>query len=207
MARLYPRDASLFVYHALHDVREERPAEYLFAYRELTSRVKPPAEVLDLGGCESFLGPQLALRGYRVTVLDLQRCLDESFGVKMLVANALIASIRPESFDAVLAISTIEHIGLPAYGQTLLCRDADIIVAYRIAEWLKPGGLAVITVPYGQRRRPATFERVYNRSRLAELMKPFTWCKVEYACAPTWASCDARRAEKTAAVAMLACLK
>ena len=202
-----PGDLSLFVYHALHDVRDERPVEYIFAYSVLTSRVKPPAGVLDVGGCESFLAPQLALRGYRVTVLDLRPCFNEAFPVRMLVGNVLTVQLEPSSFDAVLAISTVEHVGLPAYGQDIVCRDADVIAAHRIAEWLKPGGLAIITVPYGKRVRPATFERVYNRERLWMLTRPFRECTVVYACGPSWARCDPRRAEREKAVAMLACVK
>lgn len=59
----------------------------------------------------------------------------------------LTQKFQPASFDAVVSISTIEHIGLGAYGDPI-CERGDSITMYRIGHWLKPGGICYFDVPY-----------------------------------------------------------
>lgn len=77
-----------------------------------------------------------------------------------------------------ISLSTIEHIGLGVYGDSNdgvqnHLNDADQKAAKSIYNLLKPGGLFVLTVPFG---KPVTsaFQRVYDTKRLNELLKPFS---------------------------------
>ena len=53
-------------------------------------------------------------------------------------------------FDVVTCISTIEHVGLGAYGEPPGAKDSDMVAMRRIRELTKPGGLLVLTVPLGE---------------------------------------------------------
>ncbi len=55
-----------------------------------------------------------------------------------------------ETFDAVTCLSTIEHIGLGAYGESQSEEGEDVAAMRRIRELAKPGGVLVLTVPYGE---------------------------------------------------------
>jgi hypothetical protein len=54
----------------------------------------------------------------------------------------------------------------------------------KIYRWLKPYGLAIITLPYGKPHHPPTFERVYNRETLKDRILFGRWnvLRIEYAC-------------------------
>ena len=52
-----------------------------------------------------------------------------------------------ENFDAVIAVSTIEHIGLGAYGDPFQ-EGADARVVKEIHRVLKPGGRLILTTPF-----------------------------------------------------------
>src|SRR5207247_9505211 len=74
-------------------------------------------------------------------------------------------------FDAVVCLSTIEHIGRGAYGEALAADDAaDRAALGRIRELTKPGGLLVLTVPFGPASTDA-FERTYDSAALDALLQ------------------------------------
>lgn len=54
---------------------------------------------------------------------------------------------EPESFDAVISVSAIEHIGLGHYGDPQ-DPDGDIQAMTNAFRWLKPGGWLYFDVPY-----------------------------------------------------------
>ena len=55
-------------------------------------------------------------------------------------------TLRP--FDAIVAVSTIEHIGLGSYDSDPLDEDGDTHCVQRCKQWLKPGGWLYLDVPY-----------------------------------------------------------
>lgn len=57
------------------------------------------------------------------------------------------AAFAPESFDAVVSISAIEHIGLGHYGDPV-DPDGDSQAVANVWRWLKPGGWFYFDVPY-----------------------------------------------------------
>ncbi|RLF82421.1 hypothetical protein DRN38_00175 [Thermococci archaeon] len=167
----------------------ERPLEYRFTWKYLSVLLTLPKEerkkikILDVGGAESRLAKVLSLLGFDVTVIDINK---DDFGkAKFIKANILEYDFKPESFDIIIAISTIEHIGLPCYGQKIQDPQGDIKTMRKIWKWLKKGGIAIITLPFGKPHHPPTFERVYSMDSLEVLLKQGDWevISVEYGCA------------------------
>jgi len=172
-------DISDLMARSMENTMAERPLEYLFVWTTLAA-LSPtlPADrsrvrILDVGGAESRLAKTLAELGFDVTVIDINDVV--SGRAKFIRANILEFDFPEDHFDIIIAISTVEHIGLPAYGQTLLDEDGDIKAMEKIYRWLKRGGFAIVTVPYGRPHHPPSFERVYNRKTLAKRILSAEW--------------------------------
>jgi ubiquinone/menaquinone biosynthesis C-methylase UbiE len=78
-------------------------------------------------------------------------------------------------FDAIVLVSTIEHIGVG------IDEDADLKTIKELNRVLKPKGI-IITTPYLTVRslQVTSSGRIYNRMRLKELTKNFQVLKEEY---------------------------
>lgn len=101
---------------------------------------------------------------------------------------------RDESFDAVVAISVIEHIGIGHYGDPVAGAGDRAAVA-EIARVLRPGGRALLTVPFG-RTQTDDFQRVYDPERLQTLLEPLEVERVEHAMSTEglWRPCTEKEA-------------
>ena len=53
-----------------------------------------------------------------------------------------------QTFDAIVSLSAIEHIGLGHYAHDPKAEDGDVRTVCRIRRWLKPGGWAYFDVPF-----------------------------------------------------------
>lgn len=53
-----------------------------------------------------------------------------------------------ESFDAIVSVSAIEHVGLGAYDQDPLYDNGDMVAMLNASRWLKTGGWMYLDVPY-----------------------------------------------------------
>jgi 2-polyprenyl-3-methyl-5-hydroxy-6-metoxy-1,4-benzoquinol methylase len=144
----------------------ERIIEIPYALRALAA-APASARVLDVGSAESTLALSLACLGYEVTAVDPRgypfehpRLRVESRGVEHLQDEAM--------FDAVLCLSTIEHIGVGAYGQPA-AESTDRAAMRKIRELTRPGGLLVLSTPFG-RAQPGAADRQYDRAGLDELL-------------------------------------
>jgi SAM-dependent methyltransferase len=71
---------------------------------------------------------------------------------------------RPESFDWIVSISAIEHIGLGHYDSDPKAEDGDTQALTNAWRWLKPGGWLVFDVPYQPDRYEVcgTSHRIYD---------------------------------------------
>jgi SAM-dependent methyltransferase len=147
-------------------------------------------KILDVGGGESKLAKTLAELGFSVTVIDIGEV--DCGKAKHIKNNVLDYEFPEETFDIIISISTIEHVGLPCYGQTKLDQDGDIKVMDKIYRWLKPHGLAIITLPYGKPHHPPTFERVYSKETLSRRILSSLWqsVRIDYICNDEgWRTC------------------
>jgi SAM-dependent methyltransferase len=124
--------------------------------------------ILDFGGVESTLPLTLCALGYRVTVWDQREYPFTHPNLQTIQRDIFEAQPDPElRFDAVVSVSTIEHLGLGAYGDREV-PDGDRRGVAALWSLVRPGGRMIVTVPAG---RPAVQRgyRVYDAARLKEV--------------------------------------
>ena len=100
--------------------------------------------VVDVGCTESLLIYELIHRKYDTTGLD-QRPYQEVRFFPFYIHD-ITKQCMSAPFDYVVAISSIEHIGLGAYGDDAK-KDGDRKAMKNLAAILKPHGQLIITVP------------------------------------------------------------
>jgi len=78
-------------------------------------------------------------------------------------------NFEDEIFDVIVAVSSIEHAGLGAYGESKFEKGDYKIISefYRI---LKKKGKLIMTVPFGIKGETSTY-RVYDCSSLRNILK------------------------------------
>jgi hypothetical protein len=151
----------------------ERIVEVPFAMAAL-SRMEQGARVLDIGAAESTFALSAASLGYAVTAID-PRPLGYSHPKINSFPSLLEDWDAPsDPFAAAFLISTIQHVGLGAYGERSYGNGehgagADVDLLDRVRGLLSPDGLVILTVPYGE---PEVTElgRVYNEESLGRLL-------------------------------------
>lgn len=121
--------------------------------------------VLDFGGFESLLPLSLAALGHHVTVLD-QRPYPFSHPNLRAACRDIFGELEgvQRDFDAVVSISTIEHLGLGGYGDVRR-ENGDRLGVERLWSLVRPGGRLLATVPAGAAAVHGGY-RVYDRARL-----------------------------------------
>jgi 2-polyprenyl-3-methyl-5-hydroxy-6-metoxy-1,4-benzoquinol methylase len=145
----------------------ERIVEVPYAFRAL-SDLQPGAKVLEVGATESSVCLSLATLGYEVTAVD-PRPNPLSHERLRVVAARIEEWDHEAAFDAVLCLSTIEHIGVAAYEQEASENRPDVEAMRRIRELTRPDGLLVLTTAVGKRSLSER-GRVYDREALDELL-------------------------------------
>jgi SAM-dependent methyltransferase len=188
----------------------ERIVEVPYAFRAL-SGVQPGARVLDVGAAESSVALSLATLGFDVTAVDPRPNPLEHERLRIVQAR-IEEWDHDAAFDAVVCLSTIEHIGTAAYDQPGTDERLDLRAIGRIRELARPEGLLVLTTAVG---RPSVSGRgrVYDRDGLDELLegwdvKDFTL--VQRRDATTWETVDQPIEElepQTETVAMITATK
>lgn len=160
------------VEHRAGEVRvgaiNERVVEVPWAFRAL-GPVPIGGRVLDFGACESQVSLSLAAMGYRVTALDLRPYPFAHPNLEAVASPLEDWDAEDGSFDAALIVSTVEHVGLGWYGEQP-GRFDDRGAMRRLAELVKPGGVIVLTVPYGT-ASVSDVQRVYDADGLAGLLE------------------------------------
>lgn len=146
----------------------ERIAEVPHVFRALL-RLDPGARVLDVGAAESTVALSVASLGYDVTALDIRPYPFSHPRLRTVVA-AIEDWETDERFDAVVCLSTIEHIGIGAYGDEAKGARADLAAMRRMHELTKPDGLLVLTTRFGEAGEDE-LQRTYDRAGLEELLE------------------------------------
>lgn len=138
---------------------DERAVEYPWLFAQLP---KIPGKMLDAGSAlnHRFLVDRAPLKDAQLTIMTLapeKRCFWER-AISYVFGDLRNTFFSGAVFDVVASVSTIEHIGLDntmLYTGDASKKEAD---AYgfmpAVAEFkrvLKPGGMCLITVPFGRR--------------------------------------------------------
>jgi 2-polyprenyl-3-methyl-5-hydroxy-6-metoxy-1,4-benzoquinol methylase len=147
----------------------ERIVEIPHVYRAL-ARVPLGGKIADVGAAESLVAVSLAMLGYDVTAVDLRPYPFEHPQLRSVTTPIEEWDQKDETFDAIVCLSTIEHIGLGAYGEDPKDGRADITAMKRMHELVKPGGLLVLTTRFGMAGEDE-FQRTYDRPGLEELLE------------------------------------
>lgn len=152
--------------------------------------IRPGDHILEVG-CAEFDWLSLAAECWPETQfhgID-QRCKNPGFtqNDRVLRVKDDILSIPFPSYqyDAVVSISTIEHIGLGHYGDPI-DPEGDIVTMSRLADMLKPGGWMYFDVPYdiGGYRQLGTKCRIYNDEAIRSRLWSPVWRRLWRAFAP-----------------------
>jgi SAM-dependent methyltransferase len=158
----------------------QRFIEYPWVLRKLGSG--KGRLLLDVGCSGSLLDHELLARGFRVLGLDINDHTMRNSREAFVQANAVSVDLPLETFDVILSVSTIEHIGLDAYSQNLLLDNGDFLTVQKLRALLKPDGIFILTFPYegagpfrifrfGKEKEFA--ERRYDHQRLAKMLDKF----------------------------------
>ena len=136
--------------------------------------------VLEIGCCEADwlhlaakAWPECAFVGVDVRAPNDR---EEHGRIERVQADVMNPDLfAPESFDAIVSLSAIEHVGLGHYGDP---KDpkGDIRVMANAWRWLKPGGWLYFDVPYDPTgyRVQGTECRVYDDQAIAWRLSPLT---------------------------------
>ena len=145
------------------------PTERVVEIPWCLQQIPQSGRILDVGSCEaSYLGI-IQQVDRELHCLDPRDCScsippGSVFHHQSLIGNTL----PPRWFDAVLAISVLEHVGLPCYEQTPF-PGGDALALSEIADLLAPGAPVVFTVPAGQ-SKTITWFRQYSPRDLKHLL-------------------------------------
>jgi len=151
----------------------ERIVEVPFAMAAL-SRLERGARILDIGSAESTFPLSAASLGYEVTAVDPHPLAYSHPNLESHAALFEDWDAPSEPFAAAFLISTIEHVGLGAYGERAYGSaehgaGADVAALDRVRELLAPGGLMILTTPYGTREL-TELERIYDEESFNKLL-------------------------------------
>jgi SAM-dependent methyltransferase len=168
----------------LGNIVSSRIVEYplIFKYLDLPRGSK----ILDVGCCYSLLSIQLASLGYKVWGLDVEYYPYAHPNFKFVKGDVRKTIFPDGYFDCVIAVSTIEHVGIPfSFSRLKITEEAydengDIKAMNEIRRILKAGGVILLTLPFGSKFQLTRSERIYNMQRLRHLLSGFKVEAIEY---------------------------
>lgn len=125
--------------------------------------------ILDVGCRYSILSIQLASLGHKVDGIDINDYHRKHPNFLFRKKDIIKSGYKSGTFDVVISLSTLEHVGLGRYGDQIDA-DGDEKVVKEVARILKSKGRFIFTIPFGKRCDTAWY-RVYDMERIEQLLK------------------------------------
>jgi len=106
------------------------------------------ADVLEIGCAEAdWAGPAKVQHPDWVSWgIDVREPSSDAHDM-VIRGDVLETDFPPRMFDLIVMVSTLEHIGIGHYGDTV-CASGDTDTIARCARWLRPGGYLYFDVPF-----------------------------------------------------------
>lgn len=137
-----------------------------------------PKRILDVGSAEAQYLDALLLTGAEVVLLDLRPLHVVPVGAHVFTGSAgAMPNEWTEAFDLVTCVSTLDHIGLAAYGHD---PDPGALKASIHEMWrvLVSGGALLLTIPFGRDQViifPSGEARIFGIEALNTLFPQGVW--------------------------------
>lgn len=163
-----------------HPWISERDIEYPWVYKNITDL--KDRRVLDVGAKEGLPTTDLLLENQNVVyTIDINASSSREKGNLIAVKGDIIStSFEDGFFDAVIVVSTLEHIGVAGrYGISDSNELGDFQAMREIFRILKPEGRVLVTVPYGL-GRSLPLNRLYDAGRIDKLFDNFEIISRQY---------------------------
>ncbi len=173
------RDAGIGVFAAF-GYHTSRSREYDFVIDNL-----PPKgnKILDVGSTGSLLPLKLAKKGYDVHSIDVRSYHEKHPNLTTLCTDIKDTPFTDDFFDAIICVSTIEHVGLSAYGDPEY-DGGDVLSMKEFRRILKEDGRLILTTPFAGEYKVLhwrdTYERIYNYEKIRALFTGWGILKEEY---------------------------
>jgi len=163
-----------------HPWISERAIEYPWVYKNIADLKE--SRVLDVGAKEGLPTTDLLLENQNIVyTIDINASSSREKGNLIAVKGDIIStSFEDGFFDAVIVVSTLEHIGVAGrYGISDSNELGDFQAMREIFRVLKPEGRVLVTVPYGL-GRSLPLNRLYGAGRIEKLFKDFEIISRQY---------------------------
>lgn len=154
----------------------ERTVEIPFVFQNL--KLKKGSKIMDFGCTDSKLSIELASLGYKVTGTDLRNYELKHPNFTFTKGDFQNNQFKDESFDAIIAISAIEHCGLADYNEKRF-EQGDYKIIKELHRILKLKGRLILTVPFGKKGVTKGY-RIYDHESICTLLKDFKIKKEEF---------------------------
>ena len=140
--------------------------------------LKKGSRILDFGCYSSMVPLQLSSLGYKVTGVDLYDYPYAHPNFEFRQTDVMDTKFPRNSYDCVYSISSLEHVGAGWYEKERV-GISDSAVVYELARILKPGGVFLVTLPFGRFKQTPYLE-VYDTKAIKRLFNDFTVHKIEH---------------------------
>lgn len=143
---------------------------FAFASARFARQIPHGGRVLEIGCAEAdWLTPMKAARpDLHLTGIDVRKA-KRAGADEIVLGDALTHEFPEASFDAIVFVSALEHVGLGHYGDPV-SPDGDTEVMRRCRRWIKPTGWVYADVPYlpDEYTVCGTSHRIYDDAAIAE---------------------------------------
>jgi len=144
------------------------PGSRLVEYPWVLRNMRASGRILDVGCTGSYLHCKLIREGAEMLGVDSRGFERRDPELAFIISDITKMPFRNDCFDAIVAVSTIEHVGLGSYGDPKI-PDGDRLAFKETMRVSKPSAPIIVTVPFAEKHR-INWQRRYDEFSLGELI-------------------------------------